>query len=100
MEDLQWIQLAVGIIIANPEFADVRSLEGCAATKIQLSYLAVATTAGTAAEVTINYVITDVEKERKFVCVDPHDMAIIAISDPEMMSSMPKGLTAATGMDA
>ncbi|WP_294706684.1 lactaldehyde reductase [uncultured Fusobacterium sp.] len=92
---------AVGIIIANPEFADVRSLEGCAATKNPaVPTIAVATTAGTAAEVTINYVITDVEKERKFVCVDPHDMAIIAISDPEMMSSMPKGLTAATGMDA
>lgn len=92
---------AVGIIIANPEFADVRSLEGCAATKNPaVPTIAVATTAGTAAEVTINYVITDVEKGRKFVCVDPHDMAIIAISDPEMMSSMPKGLTAATGMDA
>ena len=92
---------AVGIIINNPEFEDVRSLEGCAATKNPtVPTIAVATTAGTAAEVTINYVITDVEKERKFVCVDPHDMAMIAISDPDMMSTMPKGLTAATGMDA
>ena len=92
---------AVGIIINNPEFEDVRSLEGCAATKNSaVPTIAVATTAGTAAEVTINYVITDVEKERKFVCVDPHDMATIAISDPDMMSTMPKGLTAATGMDA
>lgn len=92
---------AVGIIITNPEFEDVRSLEGCAATKNPaVPTIAVATTAGTAAEVTINYVITDVEKERKFVCVDPHDMAIVAILDSEMMSSMPKGLTAATGMDA
>jgi lactaldehyde reductase len=92
---------AIGIIITNPEFEDVRSLEGCAATKNPaVPTIAIATTAGTAAEVTINYVITDVEKERKFVCVDPHDMAIIAILDPEMMSSMPKGLTAATGMDA
>lgn len=92
---------AVGIIITNPEFEDVRSLEGCAATKNPaVPTIAVATTAGSAAEVTINYVITDVEKERKFVCVDPHDMAIVAILDSEMMSSMPKGLTAATGMDA
>jgi lactaldehyde reductase len=92
---------AIGIIINNPEFADVRSLEGCAPTKNPtVPTIAVATTAGTAAEVTINYVITDVEKERKFVCVDPNDMAIIAISDPDMMATMPKGLTAATGMDA
>ncbi len=92
---------AVGIIINNPEFEDVRSLEGCAPTKNPtVPTIAVATTAGTAAEVTINYVITDVEKERKFVCVDPHDMAMIAISDPDMMATMPKGLTAATGMDA
>lgn len=92
---------AIGIIINNPEFADVRSLEGCALTKNPtIPTIAVATTAGTAAEVTINYVITDVEKERKFVCVDPNDMAIIAISDPDMMATMPKGLTAATGMDA
>lgn len=91
---------AIGIIINNPEFADVRSLEGCAPTKNPtVPTIAVATTAGTAAEVTINYVITDVEKERKFVCVDPNDMAIIAISDPDMMATMPKGLTAATGMD-
>ncbi len=92
---------AIGIIITNPEFSDVKSLEGCAPTKNPaVPTIAVATTAGTAAEVTINYVITDTENERKFVCVDPHDMAIIAISDPDMMSSMPKGLTAATGMDA
>ena len=92
---------AIGIIINNPEFAVVRSLEGCAPTKNPtVPTIAVATTAGTAAEVTINYVITDVEKERKFVCVDPNDMAIIAISDPDMMATMPKGLTAATGMDA
>lgn len=92
---------AIGIIINNPEFADVRSLEGCAPTKNPtIPTIAVATTAGTAAEVTINYVITDAEKERKFVCVDPNDMAIIAISDPDMMATMPKGLTAATGMDA
>ena len=92
---------AIGIIINNPEFADVRSLEGCAPTKNPtVPTIAVATTAGTAAEVTINYVITDVEKERKFVCVDPNDMAIIAISDPDMMATMPKGLTAATGMHA
>ncbi len=92
---------AIGIIITNPEFEDVRSLEGVAPTKKAcLPIIAVATTAGTAAEVTINYVITDVEKKRKFVCVDPHDMPIIAVVDPDMMSTMPKGLTAATGMDA
>ncbi|MCR5272159.1 MAG: iron-containing alcohol dehydrogenase, partial [Lachnospiraceae bacterium] len=92
---------AIGIIITNPEFADVRSLEGVAPTKNPcVPIIAVPTTAGTAAEVTINYVITDVEKERKFVCVDTHDMPIVAIVDPEMMYSMPKGLTAATGMDA
>ena len=92
---------AIGIIIANPEFEDVRSLEGTAATKNPcVPIIAVPTTAGTAAEVTINYVITDVERKRKFVCVDPHDMPIIAVVDPEMMSSMPKGLTASTGMDA
>lgn len=92
---------AIGIIITNPDFADVRSLEGVAPTKNPcVPIIAVPTTAGTAAEVTINYVITDVEKERKFVCVDTHDMPIIAIVDPEMMASMPKGLTAATGMDA
>lgn len=92
---------AIGIIITNPEFADVRSLEGVAPTKkLCLPIIAVATTAGTAAEVTINYVITDVEKKRKFVCVDAHDMPIVAIVDPDMMSSMPKGLTASTGMDA
>ena len=92
---------AIGIIITNPEFADVRSLEGVApTTKPCLPIIAVATTAGTAAEVTINYVITDVEKKRKFVCVDPHDMPVVAIVDPDMMSSMPKGLTASTGMDA
>ena len=92
---------AIGIIIANPEFEDVRSLEGVAPTKNPcIPIIAVPTTAGTAAEVTINYVITDVEKERKFVCVDVHDMPIVAVVDPEMMSSMPKGLTAATGMDA
>ena len=92
---------AIGIIITNPEYSDVRSLEGVAPTKNKtLPIIAVATTAGTAAEVTINYVITDVEKKRKFVCVDPHDMPIVAIVDPDMMSSMPKGLTASTGMDA
>ena len=92
---------AIGIIITNPEFEDVRSLEGVAPTKNPcVPIIAVPTTAGTAAEVTINYVITDVEKERKFVCVDPHDMPIVAVVDPDMMSSMPKGLTAATGMDA
>ena len=92
---------AIGIIITNPEFEDVRSIEGVAPTKNPcVPIIAVPTTAGTAAEVTINYVITDVEKERKFVCVDPHDMPIVAVVDPDMMSSMPKGLTAATGMDA
>ena len=92
---------AIGIIIANPEFEDVRSLEGVAPTKKPcVPIIAVPTTAGTAAEITINYVITDVERKRKFVCVDPHDMPIIAIVDPDMMSSMPKGLTASTGMDA
>lgn len=92
---------AVGIIIANPEFEDVRSLEGTAPTKKPcVPIIAVPTTAGTAAEVTINYVITDVEKKRKFVCVDPHDMPVIAVVDPDMMASMPKGLTASTGMDA
>lgn len=92
---------AVGIIITNPEFADVRSLEGVAPTKKPcVPIIAVPTTAGTAAEVTINYVITDVEKKRKFVCVDTHDIPIIAVIDPDMMSSMPKSLTAATGMDA
>lgn len=92
---------AIGIIITNPEFADVRSLEGVAPTKNPcVPIIAVPTTAGTAAEVTINYVITDVEKQRKFVCVDTHDMPIVAVVDPEMMSTMPKGLTAATGMDA
>ena len=92
---------AIGIIITNPEFADVRSLEGVAPTKNPcLPIIAVPTTAGTAAEVTINYVITDVEKNRKFVCVDPHDIPVVAIVDPDMMASMPKGLTAATGMDA
>ena len=92
---------AIGIIINNPEFADVRSLEGVADTKKPcVPIIAIPTTAGTAAEVTINYVITDVERKRKFVCVDPHDMPIIAVVDPEMMSSMPKGLTASTGMDA
>ena len=92
---------AVGIIITNPEFADVRSLEGVAPTKKPcVPIIAVPTTAGTAAEVTINYVITDVEKKRKFVCVDTHDIPVIAVIDPDMMASMPKGLTAATGMDA
>ena len=92
---------AVGIIIKNPEFADVRSLEGTAATKNKcVPIFAVPTTAGTAAEVTINYVITDVEKNRKMVCVDPHDIPVVAFIDSEMMSTMPKGLTAATGMDA
>ena len=92
---------AIGIIIANPEFADVRSLEGVAPTKNpSVPIIAVPTTAGTAAEVTINYVITDVEKKRKFVCVDCHDIPVVAVVDPDMMSSMPKGLTAATGMDA
>ncbi len=92
---------AIGIIIANPEFEDVRSLEGVAPTKKPcVPIIAVPTTAGTAAEVTINYVITDVEKKRKFVCVDTNDMPVVAIVDPDMMSSMPKGLTASTGMDA
>lgn len=92
---------AVGIIIRNPEFADVRSLEGVAPTKHHaVPTIAVPTTAGTAAEVTINYVITDVEKERKFVCVDTNDIPEVAVVDPDMMSSMPKGLTASTGMDA
>ncbi len=92
---------AIGIIINNPEFEDVRSLEGVAPTKKPcVPIIAVPTTAGTAAEVTINYVITDVEKKRKFVCVDVHDIPVCAVVDPEMMSSMPKGLTAATGMDA
>ncbi|MCI8961296.1 MAG: lactaldehyde reductase [Lachnospiraceae bacterium] len=92
---------AVGIIITNPEFADVRSLEGVAPTKKPcVPIIAVPTTAGTAAEVTINYVITDVEKKRKFVCVDTHDIPVIAVVDPDMMASMPAGLTAATGMDA
>ncbi|MBQ1464160.1 MAG: lactaldehyde reductase [Ruminococcus sp.] len=92
---------AIGIIITNPEFADVRSLEGVAPTKNPcVPILAVPTTAGTAAEVTINYVITDEEKNRKMVCVDTHDIPIVAFIDPDMMSTMPKGLTAATGMDA
>ena len=92
---------AIGIIINNPEFADVRSLEGVAPTKNHAVFtIAVPTTAGTAAEVTINYVITDVEKKRKFVCVDTNDIPEIAVVDPDMMASMPKGLTAATGMDA
>ena len=92
---------AIGIIITNPEFADVRSLEGVAPTKNHaVKTIAVPTTAGTAAEVTINYVITDVEKERKFVCVDTNDIPQYAVIDPDMMSTMPKGLTAATGMDA
>lgn len=91
----------IGIIINNPEFSDVVSLEGVAPTKHKsVPVIAIATTAGTAAETTINYVITDEEKRRKFVCVDPHDIPVVAIVDPEMMSSMPKGLTAATGMDA
>ncbi len=92
---------AIAIIITNPEFEDVRSLEGLSPTKNPcVPILAVPTTAGTAAEVTINYVITDVEKHRKFVCVDPHDIPAVAFVDPDMMSTMPKGLTAATGMDA
>ncbi len=92
---------AIGIIITNPEFEDVRSLEGVAPTKNHaVPTIAVPTTAGTAAEVTINYVITDVEKKRKFVCVDTNDIPEVAIVDPDMMSSMPKGLTASTGMDA
>ena len=92
---------AIGIIIANPEFEDVRSLEGLSATKKpSVPIFAIPTTAGTAAEVTINYVITDVEKKRKFVCVDTHDIPVVAFVDPDMMSSMPTGLTASTGMDA
>ena len=92
---------AIGIIIANPEYEDVRSLEGVAPTRHpSVPIIAVPTTAGTAAEVTINYVITDVEKKRKFVCVDVHDIPVVAVVDSDMMSSMPKGLTAATGMDA
>ena len=92
---------AIGIIIENPEFADVRSLEGVAPTKNKCTpIIAVPTTAGTAAEVTINYVITDAENNRKMVCVDVHDIPVVAVVDPDMMASMPKGLTAATGMDA
>ena len=92
---------AIGIIITNPAFEDVRSLEGLSATtKPSVPIFAIPTTAGTAAEVTINYVITDVEKKRKFVCVDPHDIPVVAFVDQDMMSSMPKGLTASTGMDA
>ena len=92
---------AIGIIIANPEFADVRSLEGVAPTKNKcVPIIAVPTTAGTAAEVTINYVITDVQNNRKMVCVDVHDIPVVAVVDPDMMATMPKGLTAATGMDA
>lgn len=92
---------AIGIIINNPEFSDVRSLEGVAPTKNPcVPIIAIPTTAGTAAEVTINYVITDVEKNRKFVCVDTHDIPVVALVDPDMMASMPAGLTAATGMDA
>ncbi len=92
---------AIGIIHTNPEFSDVRSLEGVAPTKYPCApIIAIPTTAGTAAEVTINYVITDVENDRKFVCVDVHDIPVVAIVDPDLMSSMPKGLTASTGMDA
>lgn len=92
---------AIGIVAANPEFYDIRSLEGVAPTKNKcVPIIAVPTTAGTAAEVTINYVITDTEKNRKMVCVDVHDIPVVAVVDPDMMSSMPKGLTAATGMDA
>jgi len=92
---------AIGIIITNPEFSDVRSLEGVAPTKNKcVPIIAVPTTAGTAAEVTINYVITDAEKNRKMVCVDVHDIPVVAVVDPDMMATMPKGLTAATGMDA
>ena len=91
----------IGIIVTNPEFSDVRSLEGVANTLNKAApIIAIPTTAGTAAEVTINYVITDAEKNRKFVCVDPHDIPIVAIVDSDMMSTMPKSLTAATGMDA
>ena len=92
---------AIGIIITNPEHEDVRSLEGAVETKNpSVPIIAVPTTAGTAAEVTINYVITDVEKKRKFVCVDPHDIPVVAVVDPDMMATMPKSLTAFTGMDA
>ena len=92
---------AIGIIVNNPEYADVRSLEGVAPTKKRTVFtIAVPTTGGTGAESTINYVITDVEKKRKFVCVDPNDIPDVAVVDPEMMSSMPAGLTASTGMDA
>ena len=92
---------AIGIVVANPEFYDIRSLEGVAPTKNKcVPIIAVPTTAGTAAEVTINYVITDTEKNRKMVCVDVHDIPVVAVVDPDMMSSIPKGLTAATGMDA
>ena len=92
---------AIGIIINNPEFADVRSLEGVAPTKNRTVFtIAVPTTAGTAAEATINYVITDVERKRKFVCVDTNDIPVVAVIDPDLMSSMPRGLTASTGMDA
>ena len=92
---------AIGIVVTNPEFADVRSLEGVAPTKNPcVPIIAVPTTAGTAAEVTINYVITDVQNNRKMVCVDVHDIPVVAVVDPDMMASMPKGLTAATGMDA
>ena len=92
---------AIGIVVANLEFYDIRSLEGVAPTKNKsVPIIAVPTTAGTAAEVTINYVITDAEKNRKMVCVDVHDIPVVAVVDPDMMSSMPKGLTAATGMDA
>lgn len=92
---------AIGIVVANPEFSDIRSLEGVAPTKNpSVPIIALPTTAGTAAEVTINYVITDVEKKRKFVCVDTHDIPVVAIVDSELMSTMPKGLTASTGMDA
>ena len=92
---------AIAIILTNPEFADVRSLEGASPTKNKaLPIIAVSTTSGTAAEVTINYVITDVEKNRKFVCADPHDIPVVAIVDPDMAAGMPKGLCASTGMDA
>ena len=92
---------AIAVILTNPEFADVRSLEGASPTKNKaLPIIAVSTTSGTAAEVTINYVITDVEKNRKFVCADPHDIPVVAIVDPDMSMGMPKGLCASTGMDA
>ena len=91
----------IGIVVNNPEFADIRSLEGVAPTKKRTVFtIAVPTTGGTGAESTINYVITDVEKKRKFVCVDPNDIPDVAVVDPDMMASMPKGLTASTGMDA